>query len=330
MEKTILSFWNTAAEKHCILRFIDICLRGAGQVMFQNSPLTGLLFLCGIFWGAFAAGMPAVALGGVAGLVGGTVTAYALNAPRQDIDIGLHGYNGILVGCALPTFFASTPLLWVYIVVGSIFSTVLMLAVSHMMRTWKVSAMTGPFVFTAWFLMLAAYNFSGLTIAGLPHPEMPARPDAAALFPLTVPEFLRACFAGISQVFLINNVVTGILFLLGLAVCSIWAAVFAFAGSALAAAAALVLGAGTSSVLAGMFQFSAVLTAVGLGSTFYSPAPRVILYAVLGTIFTVVAQGALNVVLEPFGIPTLTFPFVVAAWIFLLPNIQFLPSTHQN
>ncbi len=298
--------------------------------MFQNSPLTGLLFLCGIFWGAAAADMPAVAAGAVVGLVCGTATAYALNAPRQDINIGLHGYNGILVGCALPTFFSSTPLLWAYVVVGSIFSTVVMLAVSHMMRTWKVSAMTGPFVFTAWFLMLAAYSFAGLKAAGLPHPEMPVRPDGADLRLLSVPEFFRACLTGISQVFLINNTVTGILFLLGLAVCSVWAAVFAFCGSALAVVTALVLGAGTSSILAGMFQFSAVLTAVGLGSAFYTPAPRVILYAVLGTIFTVVAQGALNVVLEPFGIPTLTFPFVVAAWIFLLPNIQFLPPTHQH
>ena len=46
--------------------------------------------------------------------------------------------------------------------------------------------------------------------------------------------------------------------------------------------------------------------------------------------FTVVAQGALNVLLNVYGIPTLTFPFVVAAWILLLPNIDLLPKNYQS
>lgn len=213
--------WDKAIAQNSLLHFVDVCLRGAGQVMFQNSPLTGLFFFLGIFWGAYAAGMPAVAWGSVVGTIFGTATAYCLRAPRANINIGLHGYNGILVGCALPTFFAATPLLWAYIVVGAIFSTVLMMAVTHMMRTWKVSAMTGPFVFTTWFLMLAAYNFANIKITGLPHPTIAVQPPDADLYALSGLEYLKACFTGVSQVFLINNVITGVLFLIGLAVSSI-------------------------------------------------------------------------------------------------------------
>lgn len=322
-----LNGWDRIIEKNGFLHFIDVLLRGAGQVMFQNNPLTGLFFFAGIFWGAYTAHMPAVAWGAVVGTFFGTVTAYALNAPRENINIGLHGYNGILVGCALPTFFAPTPLLWAYIVAGSIFSTILMMAVSRMLRTWKVSAMTGPFVITTWFLMLAAYNFANIKITGLPHPSIAVQPtDIRAL---TAPEFWTACFTGVSQVFLINSIVTGVLFLIGLACSSIWAAVFGFVGSAIAVGTALLLGAGSSAIVNGLYQFSAVLTAIGLGTTFYKPNWEVIVFTFIGTVFTVVAQGALNVVLSIYGIPTLTFPFVVAAWIFLLPNIQLLPETHQ-
>ncbi|MDE6928849.1 MAG: urea transporter, partial [Muribaculaceae bacterium] len=42
---------------------IRTLLRGAGQVMFQCSSWTGLLFLAGIFWGAYASHTPAVAWG---------------------------------------------------------------------------------------------------------------------------------------------------------------------------------------------------------------------------------------------------------------------------
>ena len=296
----------------------------------RTNPLTGLLFLIGIFWGAYSAHMISVGFGAVVGLIIGTITAYALKAPRENINIGLHGYNGILVGCALPTFFAPTPLLWAYIVAGSIFSTVLMMAVSSMLRTWKVSAMTGPFVITTWFLMLAAYNFGNIQIASLPHPAIAVQPPLSDLFGLSMEQFWKAAFAGVSQVFLINNVITGVLFLIGLAVSSIWAAVFAFVGSIIAIATALLLGGGSTAIIAGLFQFSAVLTAIGLGTTFYKPNWRVVCYAFLGTVFTVVAQGALNVLLNVYGIPTLTFPFVIAAWIFLLPNIDLLPETHQD
>ena len=309
--------------------FILVYLRGAGQVMFQNNSLTGLLFLIGIFWGAYEARMVPVGVGALVGLFFGTVTAYALKVPKADIEAGLHGYNGILVGCALPTFFAPTPLLWLYIVVGSVFSTVIMLAVADVFRTWKVSAMTGPFVFTTWFLMLAAYNFGHLEITSLPHAALPVAGAAVTNFDIDLIQFCKASLAGVSQVFLINNWITGIIFLIALAVSSIPAAIFALCASMLAVGTALLMGASTPAIISGLYQFSAVLTGIGLGTTFYKPNWRVACYAVLGTVFTVVAQGALNVPLNAVGIPTLTFPFVIAAWLFLLPNLSFLPATHQ-
>ena len=327
----IKTAWAGAAASHPAPRFVDLCLRGAGQVMFQNSAWTGLCFLIGIFWGAYAANMPAVAWGAVLGLIAGTAAAFALRAPRRDIAAGLHGYNGMLVGCALPGFFHPGPVMWALLVMGAVFSTVMMLGLSRILKTWKVSAMTGPFVFTSWFIMLAAYNFSGFAISGLPHPAMPAQPGMAAAAGISPGGVWTASLTGVSQVFLLDNVVSGLIFLVGLAGSSLPAAVFAWLGSLTAIGAAVFLGADTQDILKGLFQFSAVLTAVGLGTVFYRPANgRVILYALLGAIFTVVAQGALNVLLAPFGIPSLTFPFVIAAWLFLLPNIDLLPPSHQT
>ena len=128
-------------------------LRGAGQVMFQNSPWTGLLFLCGIAWGAWNAGRPEIFFGALLGLVVGTATGCLLGAPRSDVQAGLHGYNGILVGCALPVFLEGGAVCWLLIALGAMFSTVIMLAVSRVFASWKVSAMTGPFVFATWFIL---------------------------------------------------------------------------------------------------------------------------------------------------------------------------------
>jgi urea transporter len=37
----------------------------------------------------------------------------------------------------------------------------------------------------------------------------------------------------------------------------------------------------------------------------------------------------MNVVLMPFGIPTLTAPFVLVSWLFLLPRQHFGQGTHS-
>ena len=40
----ILEKWESLSASSGIVRFLDINLRSIGQVMFQNNPLTGLLF----------------------------------------------------------------------------------------------------------------------------------------------------------------------------------------------------------------------------------------------------------------------------------------------
>jgi urea transporter len=121
-------------------------------------------------------------------------------------------------------------------------------------------------------------------------------------------------------VFLKGSVVAALLFLAGLAVNSLPAAAFALVGAIVAVTTAHVFGAESDLVTAGLLGFSPVLTAVALGSVFYRPGARVAAYAVLGVIFTVIVQAALNAVTTPFGIPTLTAPFVLVTWLFLLPK----------
>ena len=130
----------------------------------------------------------------------------------------------------------------------------------------------------------------------------------------------------ISQVFLKGSGVAAVL-LIGLAVNSMSAAVFALAGAILAVLAAHLLGAESELITGGLLGFSPVLTAVALGTVFYRPNWRVAIYAMLGTLVTVIAQVALNVALTPLAIPALTAPFVLVTWIFLLPRQCLEPAS---
>lgn len=325
-----LDSWNDLVERSWVLRLLDIHLRGAGQVMLQNNPLTGLLFILGIFWGAVTAGNLAIAAGAIVGLIVATMTAILLHSDEVSLSQGLFGFNGILVGVAVPTFLVMGPATWFLLIVGAAVSTVAMLAISHATKIWDVPALTFPFVLTTWFLVLAAYSFGHLPIRGMGPPALPAPIVAAAAgSDLSAGFLLGAWIKGVSQVFLINNLVTGLIFIVALLASSVWAAVFAVAGSAVSIAVALLLGASAADIDAGLYSFSPVLTSIALGCVFFRPSWRVALFALLATVFTVIVQGALDAVVAPVGVPTFTAAFVFVTWLFLLPKVNLEPHRHE-
>jgi len=318
-----LAAWSRLCAGSAVLRFVDINLRGTGQVMFQNHPLTGALFLAAIAWGSWAAGVPEVLFGGLLGLVTATLAAMWLRVDADALAAGLYGYNGILVGLALATFLAPSPLLWGYVVLGAAVSVVAMLGTANVTKTWQVSALTFPFVLTTWLLLLAAFAFAGVG-AHVPSYAGELEPlDPAASNPLDLAAFIGGIFNSISQVFLKGSMVSALLFLAGLAVSSLAAAGFALAGAVLAVTSAHILGAESELISAGLLGFSPVLTAIALGTVFHRPSLRVAVYAAVGTVFTVVAQAAMNVALAPLDLPALTAPFVLLPWLFLLPRQHF-------
>jgi urea transporter len=223
---------------------------------------------------------------------------------------------------------------WLYIPLGAMVSTIAMLGVAAVMKTWETPALTFPFVLTTWCLLLSAYAFSHVPIASMGPPGLPqvAATTGAALpgSAMLSSGVLGSGFLdGISQVFLVNNLISGAVFVLGLAFNSRPAAVFALLGAAVALLMALLVGAPVDSVASGLYGFRAVLTSIAVGSVFYTPSPRVTMYTIFGILFTVIAQGALNVLLQPIGIPTLTAPFVFVTWLFLLPKARFIPVLHE-
>lgn len=322
----ILEKWEKLSASPGMARFLDINLRSIGQVMFQNNPITGLLFLAAIAWGSYAGGVPQVVIAGVLAVVVANLTAQWLNADSESLHSGLYGYNAVLVGLALATFLAPNALLWVYVVLGASVSVIAMLGTANAVKPWGISSLTFPFVLTTWLLLLATYGFSGLVGAALPAGDVITAFQPYEASPLNLIDLLQGVLKSVSQVFLKANGVSAVLLLAGLAVNSLAAAAFALAGAILAVLAAHLFGAESELITGGLLGFSPVLTAIALGAVFYRPSWRVTIYAMLGTLFTVIAQAALNVALTPLAIPALTAPFVLVTWIFLLPRQCFEPA----
>jgi urea transporter len=322
--------WRRATLRHPLVGFIDANLRGASQVFLQNNPVTGSIILVAVCWGAVEARTPLAAVGAAVGLVVGTAAALLLRVPRAAIRDGLFGFNPLLTGLAISIYLRSGVLMWVYLVVGAVITTVVTLAVGAVLKTWNIPSLTFPFVLTTWFLLLATYQFVRLKNSALGQPSVPHGLDPrAAQIHVTGAFLALSMLRDVSEVFLIGSWVTGALILIALAVNSLWAAGSAIAGAVVSTLLALWFGASANVIAGGLYGFSGVLTAVALGGVFYHRSRRLALYVVLGVIFTVIIQAALSTALSPVGIPALTAPFVFATWLFLLPERDLVPTAQQ-
>lgn len=293
-------------------------LRGAGQVMFQQSAWTGLLFLAGIFWGAYECHTPDVAWGAVVGLIASTVAGMILNENFNDGIDGLWGFNGILVGCAFPTFMGNTWQMWLALVFCAMLTTWVRHGFNNVMVPWKINSLTFPFVLCTWLFLLATRYMTGLDGDALSKPTLDLA-AASTQLDMSFGSLVQYWLKGIAQVFLIDSWVTGIFFLVGLLVCSRAAGIWAALGSAISLVIAIAYGAPASSISSGLFGFSPVLTAIAIGCTFYSVNWRSAIWAVAATIATVFVQAGMDALMMPFGIATLTGPFCITTWLFLLP-----------
>jgi urea transporter len=319
--------WGGLAQRNPAVGAVDALLRGTGQVMFQNNPLTGLLFLVGIFINS-----PKLGGCGLLGLAASTLAAWVLGVDRSLVRAGLFGFNGILVGIGLAFFLEFDLLLAVYIVIGGVVSTVVMMALANLLAPLDMPALTAPFVLTAWLMLFAVYQLGHLNPTVLIAPSA-LNPQAVVQTQLrelvtgsggfTLANLAQALFRGVGEVMFQDNLITGLVFLIAIAVNSRISAAFAALGSAIGMLVALAFGANGFAVYHGLYGFNAVLSAIALGGVFYVLTWRSAVYALFAAAFSVFAFAGIAVLLAPIGMPALTAPFVLTTWLFLLPKAAF-------
>lgn len=298
--------------------FLDSVFRGIGQVMLQNNSYAGLIFLAGIFYNSTLLGW-AVLLGTIAS----TATAMLLGVDRSRIRAGLFGFNGALVAIALLYFLEPDLLACAYVVLAAACTTIIMAALLNVLGTWKIPALTAPFVLTTLLFVLACARFGRLhSTEVLPTAGLPKAAIVDGV--VTTSTLMEGLFNGVAQVFFQGNAITGVLFVVGLLVSSRVAGGVALLGSLLGMLVAWGMGAAEPAIRSGAFGFNCVLTAIALGGGFFVLNAASAAYGMLAVVTTAVVFAALSAALEPLGMPALTAPFVVVVWLFLLASPLFL------
>ena len=302
--------WSSSIDE-AFPKPLRVILRGVGQVFFCCNALTGLIFLIALYIGGITAGVAATV-----GVITSTVAAYLLGFSEDDIEAGLYGFNGTLVGPCLFLFLEHSPQLWLYVVLAAILSTVVLAAMMRILQPYNVPASTSPFVLTCWMFMIAVYSFDSFSRGAiLPTPLIPSEVTGVEAIPADM--WFTAIAKGIAEVMFADSIIVGVLFLIGIAIVSLRGAAMALTGAVVGVLVSTLLGASQTLVEMGLYGFNPVLTMMAVGWVFLKPSGRSAVLALLAGIVTVVCQAGLANFLTPVGLPTLTFPFVLVMWMFL-------------
>lgn len=310
--------------------FLAVCLRGTSQVFFMENQLTGVLFFAAMAYASYETGIWATTIGALIGVVVASVTAHWLKCDEKSLISGLYGFNGVLVGAALPTFIAASPQLWVYIIFGAALSTVVTAAFSSTLtKIFGIPGSTGPFVLTGWLFVAGAYSFGDLVVSTEMSKLSSDYINGATSIPSAM-ELVQIFFRNIGQVYLLSSAVSGVLILIGIFIASVPAGIAAVLGSLVAMITAIGMGANPVEVSHGLYGYSSVLTAIAIGVIFLKTSTRVACYALMATVVTVFLQGALDVIMLPDGLPTFTAPYVLALYLFMAPKLLMAPHPHKE
>jgi urea transporter len=317
--------WQRRVESNPVGDFVDYCLRGVGQVVFMNNPITGLLIMIGIFVASAWLGV-----GAVLGLLASTLTAIALGMDRTLVRAGLFGFNGILVGAGLALFLGpewdGLAMLWIVLVAA--FSTILMATLAAVFQTWNVPPFTLPFNFATLIFLVAGLQLANAQLNPLIAPAEPQslgdnvektlRSVAEGASANDIEGWANAVIRGIGQLFFANDVVSGILILVGIAVASRIACAFAILGSLLGMLTGLALGANGVAIWNGLWGFNSFDACLAIGGVFYVLTWRSGILAAGCAIATAVLFGALAALFGPWGLPALTLPFCFGTLAFVI------------
>ena len=272
-------------------KFIEIILRGISQIMLVNNVITGILFLIGIFYNSWLMG-----IGAIIGVLTGTFTAMLLKYNKNDIDNGLYGYNSTLVGLGIIYFFEFNVPSIIAVIVGATLSTIIMRSI----RKTRLPAYTAPFIISTWILLVIILKFHIIPLKTI---QIPTAENL---------EIIPAFFNGIGQVMFQENVITGIIFLIGLMVYSRISTLYAVVGSVTGIAIGFALSFPINMLNMGLFGFNGVLCGIVFSNKNWYNI-KTALISIIISIFII--YGMINL-----SIMTLTSPFVLSTWLILIIN----------
>ncbi|MEH7113585.1 urea transporter [Neobacillus niacini] len=300
---------DTSKSKSAFFSLILASLKGISQVIFIDRAVSGAIILLAISISSYSLGIITLlssVIGTLIGKIGG--------AHENSVSTGLYGYNSVLTGMAL-TLFLTGPSKWIIALFGAAIAAIFSAAMVHFLKNTAIPILTFPFIILTWFMLLSSYRLKAFQLSNT------LIPQSLRQWELNIAgkvNWTEGIFNGIGQIFFLDNILSGILLFIAV----FWAGwrfgLYAVIGNAVALFTSYGLGGEHSLILMGLYGYNAILTALAVALVYKTNDNRyALLTGILAACLTVPLTASISTWLLPYGIPTLTMPFVLCTWLFL-------------
>ncbi|EZA57233.1 Urea transporter, partial [Ooceraea biroi] len=313
-------FWH-------IGRLFDALLRGFGQTVFSNNPLSGLLIIATL--AVIAPGT--LALSAIAGVLG-LLVSVLLQEPQDNVENGLSVLNPLLVGVVscvmIPRFYgAFDAFSLLHLLVAVIISVYL----ARSLGSDKFSCTAWPFNLVEFALIfaLSAQNGTGVVTRSVePMFEMhnatseTTTTDDVGFYTRNATNIdwgmvLQGSVVSLSQLYGMENIVVGSVMYLAMLLYSPTTVAFSFLGALGGTLIGLELGADHNEVYSGFWGYNSLLTGAALGGNLLVLNAHTAAATILAIIYTALLQFSIKMIFINTQLPILTLPFVIAVSMFL-------------
>lgn len=304
-------------DKKAFFTLLSSSLKGFSQVLLVSNTFSGILILTGITLYS-----PILGLMTLLASIIGTLTGKYFRADRVAIENGIYSFNSVL--CAItPILFLHGNKRWLFAIFAAVLAAILMKGFTAILDRWNIPVLTAPFIFITWIGLLIAYRSDMIYM----DPDfVTSSPQMWNIPTEGTPSLLIGMIKGIGEVFVIDSLWTSMLTLLALFIAGWRFGVFAVAGTFVSWLTAYFIGVDAQSLNLGIYNYNAVLTGIAVGLVFNKKEKPTFFIAALAAMLTVPITAGVELLLEPIGLPALTFPFIICTWLFagirkFYPNI---------
>ena len=285
---------------------------GIGQIFFQPVVWTGLAILA-----AFVVADWKMAVLALIGAISSTASGYLIGVTHSDIQAGLQGFCGTLVGAAVYTAlgaqWAAYPITIVAAALTAPVSLLVMWVFAHgPFRPLNLPSTTAPFCIMAGIMYASTFSLHVSSSSDV------VKENTSAAF-------AKSILTNVSEVVLINSVWAGALILLGLFIARWTVGVAALLGSIVGSLCAFALGEDLTGISNGLEGYSGVLTAIALAVVFVKGTWEPWALAVVGSAVT----ALVTVWMHHVSGPVYTWPYILTTWV-MLTIVYFVPGLRRS
>lgn len=283
--------------------------KGISQIVFIENTITGILFLLAITIASPLVGVIAWLSSLIAVLIG-----IVGKANENLIHQGLLGFSPALTGMAL-TLFLTGPYHWIIALLGAAVTALLAAAMIHYMKNTNIPVLTFPFVIVSWVTLLASFQLDFIRLS------IKLAPQDLTHWSLEVEgtvNWSQAILNGLGQIFFLQNPISSVLLYIGLFIAGWKFGVFALIGNVFAILTAFALGGAHELIHTGLYGFNGVLIILAVAIAFKeSNNSLAFITGIIGACLSVPLTATVTTWLTPYGLPTLTMPFILGTWLLL-------------